>query len=178
MMKAAAGMGMALAAIESKARTIGDLMEYLEKAAETLDTRPTASNLKWATNRMLDVAKKTTETTGNVDEVVQRLVDEAKEIAEEDVRMSRNMGEQALKLIKPGYTIQTICNAGSLATGGYGTATGPIRVAVEQGKNIQVGETVAATLRTPDGYGTAVFEDIIFTVIDEEKLKKIKERSL
>ncbi|MHA1950376.1 MAG: S-methyl-5-thioribose-1-phosphate isomerase [Candidatus Thorarchaeota archaeon] len=129
---AAAGMGMALAAIESKARTTEDLMEYLEKAADTLNTRPTAFNLTWATARMLDVAKSSTEATGSVDEVVQRLVAEAKEIAEEDVRMSRNMGEQALSLIEPGFTIQTICNAGSLATVHLGTVGAVVRVAHEK----------------------------------------------
>ena len=126
---AAAGMGMALAAIESKARIKGDLIEYLEKAADTLNTRPTAVNLTWATARMLDVAKST---DGSADEIIQKLVEEGKEIAEEDVRMSRAMGEQALSLIKPGYTIQTICNAGSLATVHLGTVGAVVRVAHEK----------------------------------------------
>ncbi|TFG98784.1 S-methyl-5-thioribose-1-phosphate isomerase [Candidatus Thorarchaeota archaeon] len=126
---AAAGMGMALAAIESKARTKGDLLEYLEKAADTLNTRPTAVNLTWATARMLEVAKNT---DGSADDIIKRLVDEGKEIAEEDVRMSRAMGEQALSLIKPGYTIQTICNAGSLATVHLGTVGAVVRVAHEK----------------------------------------------
>lgn len=126
---AAAGMGMALAAIESKARIKGDLIEYLEKAADTLNTRPTAVNLTWATARMLEVAKST---DGSADEIIQKLVEEGKEIAEEDVRMSRAMGEQALSLIKPGYTIQTICNAGSLATVHLGTVGAVVRVAHEK----------------------------------------------
>ncbi len=125
---AAAGMGMALAALESKAKTKSDLIDFLEKAAETLNTRPTAVNLTWATARMLEVAKST---DGTADEIVQRLVEEGKEIAEEDVRMSRAMGEQALSLIKPGYTIQTICNAGSLATVHLGTVGAVVRVAHE-----------------------------------------------
>ncbi len=126
---AAAGMGMALAAIESKARIKGDLIEYLEKAADTLNTRPTAVNLTWATARMLEVAKST---DGSADEIIQKLVEEGKEIAEEDVRMSRAMGEQALSLIKPGYTIQIICNAGSLATVHLGTVGAVVRVAHEK----------------------------------------------
>lgn len=151
---AAAGMGMALAAIESKARTTGDLIEYLEKAAETLDTRPTAFNLTWATNRMLEIAK-TTE--GSVDDIVQRLIEEAKEIAEEDVRMSRNMGEQALSLIKPGYTIQTICNAGSLATVHLGTVGAVVRVAHEKyDGNIKV--YAAETRPRQQGAKLTVFE--------------------
>jgi methylthioribose-1-phosphate isomerase len=126
---AAAGMGMALAALESKARTKGDLLEYLEKAADTLNTRPTAVNLTWATARMLDVARNTDR---SADEIIEKLVDEGKEIAEEDVRMSRAMGEQALSLIKPGFTIQTICNAGSLATVHLGTVGAVVRVAHEK----------------------------------------------
>ncbi len=154
---AAAGMGMALAAIESNARTIEDLMEYLQKAADILNTRPTAVNLTWATARMLDVAKKTIESTGNVDEVVQKLIDEAKEIAEEDVRMSRNMGEQALQLIKPGYTIQTICNAGSLATVHLGTVGAVVRVAHEKyGGDIKV--YAAETRPRQQGAKLTVFE--------------------
>ena len=151
---AAAGMGMALAAIESKARTVGDLMEFLEKAADTLNTRPTAFNLTWATSRMLEVANNA---TGGVDEIVQRLVDEAKEIAEEDVRMSRNMGEQALSLIKPGYTIQTICNAGSLATVHLGTVGAVVRVAHEKyGGDIKV--YAAETRPRQQGARLTVFE--------------------
>jgi methylthioribose-1-phosphate isomerase len=126
---AAAGMGMALAAIESKARTIRNLLEYLERAAITLNTRPTAVNLTWATTRMLEVAKNA---TGSVDDIIRKLIDEAKEIAEEDVRMCRSMGENALEFIKSGFTIQTICNAGSLATVHLGTVGAVVRVAHEK----------------------------------------------
>ena len=151
---AAAGMGMALAAIESKARTIGDLIDYLENAAETLNTRPTAVNLTWATNRMLEVAKNT---EGSVDDIIERLVEEAKEIADEDVRMSRKMGENALSLIKPGYTIQTICNAGSLATVHLGTVGAVVRVAHEKyDGNIKV--YAAETRPRQQGARITVFE--------------------
>jgi eIF-2B alpha/beta/delta-like uncharacterized protein len=126
---AAAGMGMALAAIESKAGSKDDLIAFLEKAAVTLNTRPTAVNLTWATARMLKVAKAA---DSSAEEIVQILIDEAKEIAEEDVRMCRNMGENALELIKPGFTIQTICNAGSLATVHLGTVGAVVRVAHEK----------------------------------------------
>ncbi|MHA2163217.1 MAG: S-methyl-5-thioribose-1-phosphate isomerase [Candidatus Thorarchaeota archaeon] len=126
---AAAGMGMALAAIESKSTSKDELLAFLKKAAETLNTRPTAFNLTWATARMLAVAKAT---QGTADEIVQRLISEAKEIAEEDVRMSRKLGENALPLIKPGFTIQTICNAGSLATVHLGTVGAVVRVAHEK----------------------------------------------
>jgi methylthioribose-1-phosphate isomerase len=164
---AAAGMGMALAAIESKARTIGELIEYLENAAVTLNTRPTAVNLTWATVRMLDAAKNA---EGSVDDIVQRLIEEAKEIAEEDVRMSRNMGEQALSLIKPGYTIQTICNAGSLATVHLGTVGAVVRMAHEKyDGNIKV--YAAETRPRQQGARLTVFEfmedDIDTTLITD-----------
>jgi methylthioribose-1-phosphate isomerase len=164
---AAAGMGMALAAIESKARTIGELIEYLENAAVTLNTRPTAVNLTWATARMLDAAKNA---EGSVDDIVQRLIEEAKEIAEEDVRMSRNMGEQALSLIKPGYTIQTICNAGSLATVHLGTVGAVVRMAHEKyDGNIKV--YAAETRPRQQGARLTVFEfmedDIDTTLITD-----------
>jgi methylthioribose-1-phosphate isomerase len=126
---AAAGMGMALAAIESKANTKKELLEYLERAADTLNTRPTAVNLTWATARMLTVAK---ESDGSTDAIVKTLIEEAKEIAEEDVRMCRSMGENALSVIKPGFTIQTICNAGSLATVHLGTVGAVVRIAHEK----------------------------------------------
>jgi methylthioribose-1-phosphate isomerase len=126
---AAAGMGMALAAIESKAISVKNLLESLEKAAATLNTRPTAVNLTWATARMLEVARNT---TGSVDTVVKRLIEEAKEIAEEDVRMCRRIGENALEFIRPGFTIQTICNAGSLATVHLGTVGAVVRIAHEK----------------------------------------------
>ncbi len=126
---AAAGMGMALAAIESKSKAKDELLDFLEKAAVTLNTRPTAVNLTWATSRMLSVARNS---KGSAADIVNILVDEAKEIAEEDIRMCRSIGEYALPLIKPGFTIQTICNAGSLATVHLGTVGAVIRVAHEK----------------------------------------------
>lgn len=151
---AAAGMGMALAAIESKSKTKDELLDFLEKAAVTLNTRPTAVNLTWATSRMLNVARNN---EGNVDDIINILVDEAKEIAEEDVRMCRSIGEHALSLIKPGFTIQTICNAGSLATVHLGTVGAVIRVA--HGKydgNIKV--YAAETRPRQQGARLTVFE--------------------
>ena len=151
---AAAGMGMALAAIESKAKTKDALMSFLTKAAETLNTRPTAVNLTWATARMLKVAKNT---SGSVDDIVQRLVEEGKEIAEEDVRMCRSMGENALELIKSGFTIQTICNAGSLATVHLGTVGAVVRVAHEK-YNGDIKVYAAETRPRQQGARLTVFE--------------------
>ncbi len=151
---AAAGMGMALAALESNAKTKEELVAHLETAADTLNTRPTAVNLTWATRRMLDTAKSA---DGAVQDIVQRLINEAKEIAEEDVRMSRRMGENALELIKPGFTIQTICNAGSLATVHLGTVGAVVRVAHEAYDG-QIKVYAAETRPRQQGARLTVFE--------------------
>ena len=151
---AAAGMGMALAAIESKAQTKDELLNYLMEAAATLNTRPTAVNLTWATKRMLEVASSA---SGTVNDIIERLIEEGKEIAEEDVRMCRSIGENALELIKSGYTIQTICNAGSLATVHLGTVGAVVRVAHEKyNGNIKV--YAAETRPRQQGARLTVFE--------------------
>ncbi len=150
---AAAGMGMALAALESNAQTKDELISYLETAAQTLNTRPTAVNLTWATRRMLGVARAA---AGDVQAIIQRLIEEAKEIAEEDVRMCRRIGENALPLIRPGFTIQTICNAGSLATVHLGTVGAVIRVAHEKYGDIKV--YAAETRPRQQGARLTVFE--------------------
>lgn len=163
---AAAGMGMALAAIESEATTKSELVKDLQDAALTLNTRPTAVNLTWATQRMLTVAK---EENGSVDEIVEQLIAEAKEIAEEDVRMCRAIGENALPFIKPGFTIQTICNAGSLATVHLGTVGAVVRVAHEKYGDIKV--YAAETRPRQQGARLTVFEfmedDIDTTLITD-----------
>ncbi|MGV9103513.1 MAG: S-methyl-5-thioribose-1-phosphate isomerase [Candidatus Thorarchaeota archaeon] len=150
---AAAGMGMALAALESDAQNKDDLVDFLEMAADTLNTRPTAANLTWATSRILNVAKKA---QGTVEEIKDRLVEEAKEIAEEDVRMCRNIGKESLQLIEPDWTIQTICNAGSLATVHLGTVGAVVRAAHEEYENIRV--FAAETRPRLQGARLTVFE--------------------
>lgn len=97
-------------------------------------TRPTAVNLFWAVERM----EKTLIGQINVDEAVRMLTEEAIRIHEEDEKMCRRIGENGAELLKDGMRILTHCNAGSLATGGMGTALAPIYVAKEQGKNIRV----------------------------------------
>ncbi|NWF95409.1 MAG: S-methyl-5-thioribose-1-phosphate isomerase [Candidatus Thorarchaeota archaeon] len=151
---AAAGMAMALAAIESRAKTKDELIGFLEQAAKTINVRPTAVNLTWATSRMLSVAMKS---EGTVSAIVRRLVEEAKEIAEEDVRMCRSIGEYALPLIGPGSTIQTICNAGSLATVNIGTVGAVIRVAHER-YNGDIHVFAAETRPRQQGARLTVFE--------------------
>ena len=134
---AAAAFGLALAARKSPARTRGELLADLEKAAKVLRaTRPTAVNLSWAVERMLARARSLEQ--GGVEEIVRALEREAQAIADEDVETNRRMGAYGAELIEDGDNILTHCNTGALATVDYGTALGVIRTAHEQGKRIHV----------------------------------------
>ncbi|MDH5254266.1 MAG: S-methyl-5-thioribose-1-phosphate isomerase [Nitrospira sp.] len=99
-------------------------------------TRPTAVNLFWAIERM----KRKLESLRSqpISSIKQALIEEAQAILEEDIGLCRAMGRYGAELIKDGQTVLTHCNAGALATAGYGTALGVIRAAWEQGKKIQV----------------------------------------
>lgn len=133
---AAAAYGLALTAYHSKASSKTELLAELERCAETLRrTRPTAVNLFWAVDRVLDKARSL---EGNVEMVKEKVVEEANLIAEEDVEANRKMGKFGAQLIENGDTILTHCNAGALATVDYGTALGVIRAAWEEGKKIKV----------------------------------------
>jgi methylthioribose-1-phosphate isomerase len=113
------------------------LLRDLEAAAVVLRaSRPTASNLFWAIERMLRAA--TDEALDTVDDVRQRLIGEAQAIADEDVAINMRMAEHGARLIKDGDTILHHCNTGALATVDWGTALGVIRMAHQQGKNIHV----------------------------------------
>ncbi len=134
---AAAGFGMALAGLQSAARTRSDLLRDLELAADVLrKSRPTAVNLFWAIDRMLRTA--TDESLDSADDVRAALIREAQQIADEDVAINKRMAEHGAALIKDGDTILTHCNTGALAVVDYGTALGVIRRAHEQGKHIKV----------------------------------------
>ncbi|MYG41189.1 MAG: S-methyl-5-thioribose-1-phosphate isomerase [Nitrospira sp. SB0677_bin_15] len=99
-------------------------------------TRPTAVNLFWALTRMKAVVRENHACT--VAEIQSRLVQEALTIQQEDVATCKAMGQQGACLIKDGQNVLTHCNAGALATAGYGTALGVIRAASEQGKQVHV----------------------------------------
>lgn len=133
----AASMGIAIGAQEIKAGNFNEFMAGLEPVFQTLlSTRPTAVNIQWAvdrTRRLLDKRK-----DEPIDALKSFLIEEANRVLEDDIEINKTIGKWGAQFIKDGDTIITHCNAGSLATGGYGTATGPIRVAVEQGKKIQV----------------------------------------
>jgi methylthioribose-1-phosphate isomerase len=133
---AAAGYGLALTAFHSKAKKKHQLIKELDASAHLLrQTRPTAVNLFWAIERILEKAKKTTGDTNTVAEIV---VKEAQKIALEDVQTSRKIGENGAVLIDENDTVLTHCNAGRLATVDYGTALAVIRAAWTDGKKIKV----------------------------------------
>jgi methylthioribose-1-phosphate isomerase len=139
---AAAGFGMALAALKSSAVNQTDLMLDLGQAAEVLrQSRPTAVNLFWAIDRMMraaiDALANSTE-LNSVNSIRAALIREAQQIADEDVEINRRMAEHGAALIQDGDTILTHCNTGALAVVDYGTALGVIRCAHEQGKRIKV----------------------------------------
>jgi methylthioribose-1-phosphate isomerase len=118
----------------------GDFREFMDEfegvCAHLAATRPTAVNLFWALDRMKRCARDHAHLSGA--DLKARLLAEAVEIAEEDVRLNRSMGKNGEALIPDGGRILTHCNAGALATGGYGTALGVIRAAVEAGKKVAV----------------------------------------
>lgn len=131
----AAAMGVALAAVNSQARTMEDFMIDLKGAATLLrSTRPTAANLFWGIDRVLSKAAK----ARSVDEARESVVSEVKAMEDEDVETNRRLGKVGADLLEDGDTVLTQCNAGALATVGYGTALGVVRAAKEQGKLVKV----------------------------------------
>jgi len=132
----AAAYGMALAAYHSKAKTKEELLRELERSAETLrKTRPTAVNLFWAIERIMNKARNT---QGDLEDLREAVISEAQLMADEDVETNRRIGKHGAKLLSDGDTVLTHCNAGSLATVDYGTALAVIRAAWEEGKQIRV----------------------------------------
>ena len=130
-----AGYGLALAASASKAKRTTELMEELDTAYwELRSTRPTAINLFWGLDRVMNKAK----TGTNVHEIKDKVIDEAKKIAQEDIQNNMTLGLNGSKLLYDGDVVITHCNAGALATSAYGTALGVIRAAKEAGKSIRV----------------------------------------
>lgn len=132
-----AAMGVALGA---QAIQNADYQELVLKVSEICNhlaaTRPTAANLFWAIERMKRVLEE--DTKSSIDDLKVRLVNEAIAIQQEDIAMCRTIGQYGAQLIQDGQTILTHCNAGALATAGYGTALGVIRAAWESGKKLRV----------------------------------------
>jgi methylthioribose-1-phosphate isomerase len=133
----AAAMGIALGARDLKASTYDEFMTGLKPVFDTLlSTRPTAVNIRWVIDRIKH--KLSREKGSSIPDLKAMLVEEAERILHEDIEVNRSIGRFGAELIKDGDTILTHCNAGALATGGYGTATAPILFARDQGKKIQV----------------------------------------
>ncbi|MDP1548329.1 MAG: S-methyl-5-thioribose-1-phosphate isomerase [Anaerolineales bacterium] len=134
---AAAAFGLALAGYESASSSTSDLLAHLRASAATLKaSRPTAVNLAWAIDRILNKISSLQSPT--TDEIRQFILEEAQRIADEDVEINKRMAEHGAALINDGDTIIHHCNTGALATVDWGTALGVIHTAHEQGKKIHV----------------------------------------
>ena len=132
----AAAMGMALASIEYKELPKEKFLEKMEEAANIIkSTRPTASNLFWAVNRIWNIVSTYPDDPTMISDLV---IEEAKLMAQEDINVNKNIGKHGASLLSNDDLVLTHCNAGSLATVQYGTALAPVRAAIEEGKQIQV----------------------------------------
>lgn len=134
----AAAMGAALAAWNARGRSPAAFEEAFESAARLIGaTRPTAVNLFWAIARMRAAFHQNRDRLDDA-ALASLLVEEAKRIQSEDEAMNHRMGELGADLMPQDGTVLTHCNAGALATAGFGTALGVIRAAVARGKTIRV----------------------------------------
>jgi methylthioribose-1-phosphate isomerase len=130
-------MGIALGAASAPAKTREEFQKVVCRICDEFSkTRPTAINLFWAIDRMKMCLEERLEE--NIDSIRKALVNEANLILEEDIGANRQIGINGRDFIHEGDSILTHCNAGALATGGYGTALGMIRAAHEEGKTIHV----------------------------------------
>ena len=170
----AAAMGIALGVKNSKAESGADLRREFDQICEAIrQTRPTAVNLFWAIRRMREKfeALRTggQESTSHIPQIKQALVEEAQRMHAEDIAANRAMGRHGATLMPASGGVLTHCNAGGLATAGYGTALGVIRAAIEQGKKIHVyadetrpflqGSRLTAWELMKDGIPTTVISD-------------------
>jgi methylthioribose-1-phosphate isomerase len=130
----AAAYGIALGASGIKTANKDEFLAQLNQVMETFAaSRPTAVNLFQAINRMKKAAR-----GDNVTEIKNSLINEAKRIHQEEVTATKKLSQLGAELIKDGFTVLTHCNAGPLATAGYGTALGVIKAAKDQGKKVSV----------------------------------------
>ena len=127
--------GLALATLQCKTTEKNELITYLENAKKILfDTRPTAINLAWGLDKIMQVANH----CNSVEEIREKVITTARKMADEDIEINMTMGKIGSQLFDDNDTIMTHCNAGALATVGYGTALGVIRATKDSGKNIKV----------------------------------------
>lgn len=132
----AAAMGVAIGALKA---SDDDIDARFEEVCDVLAaTRPTAVNLFWAIERMRGLYRRLRERGSALDDIRRALVDESERVLREDIESNRSLGRHGAALLPSGGTVMTHCNAGALATGGYGTALGVIRAAVESGNPLRV----------------------------------------
>jgi methylthioribose-1-phosphate isomerase len=164
----AAAMGIALGVNNSAAETSGDLKKDFDKICEVIaETRPTAVNLFWAIRRMQEKFERIR--IRPIPQIKQALIEEAQRMHAEDIAANQAMGRHGATLMPKEGGVLTHCNAGALATAGYGTALGVIRAAIEQGKKIHVyadetrpflqGSRLTAWELMKDGIPTTVISD-------------------
>jgi methylthioribose-1-phosphate isomerase len=163
-----AAMGIALGVKNSKAETTGDLKKEFDAICKLIgETRPTAVNLFWAIKRMQE--KFETLRVRPIPQIKAALIEEAQRMHTEDIAINQALGKHGATLMPSAGGVLTHCNAGALATCGYGTALGVIRAAVEQGKKIHVyadetrpflqGSRLTAWELTKDNIPTTVISD-------------------
>ena len=127
--------GLALAALQSNAKEKDQLIQDLETAKKILfETRPTAVNLAWGLEKIMKITKD----DKTVDEIRTSVIETAKQMAKDDIQINMSIGKNGSELFSENDTIMTHCNAGALATVGYGTALGVIRAIKESGKKVKV----------------------------------------
>src|SRR3954453_5408210 len=164
----AAAMGIALGINNSKAEAVGDLKRDLDQICDLIGkTRPTAVNLFWAIRRMQEKFERIR--IRPIPQIKQELIEEAKRMHAEDIAANQAMGRHGATLMPGEGGVLTHCNAGALATAGYGTALGVIRAAIEAGKKIHVfadetrpflqGSRLTAWELMKDGIPTTVISD-------------------
>jgi methylthioribose-1-phosphate isomerase len=164
----AAAMGIALGVKNSKAENGADLKKEFDQICEAIrQTRPTAVNLFWAIRRMQE--KFEVLRIRPIPQVKQALIEEAQRMHAEDIAANKAMGRHGAALMPASGGVLTHCNAGALATAGYGTALGVIRAAIEHGKKIHVyadetrpflqGSRLTAWELMKDGIPTTVISD-------------------
>ncbi len=163
-----AAMGIALGVKNSKAENVGDLKRDFDQICDVIGkTRPTAVNLFWAIKRMQQ--KFETLRVCPVDQIKKAIIEESQRMHAEDIAINRAMGKHGAALMPATGGVLTHCNAGALATAGYGTALGVIRAAVEAGKKVHVyadetrpflqGARLTAWELVKDGIPTTVISD-------------------
>jgi methylthioribose-1-phosphate isomerase len=164
----AAAMGIALGVQNSKAETGAELKKEFDQICEIIrQTRPTAVNLFWAIRRMTEKFEHLR--VRPIPQIKDALIEESKRMHAEDIAANRAMGSHGATLMPASGGVLTHCNAGALATAGYGTALGVIRAAVEAGKKIHVyadetrpflqGSRLTAWELMKDGIPTTVISD-------------------